>query len=62
MASSDSPEENNVNLGVAEGDPDLHVSPLVVEDLKGFDVVVNELFHKLELEGLEEIIVETSVK
>ena len=37
------------------------MSPSVVEDQEGFDAVVNEIFHELELEGLEDIAVEASV-
>ena len=37
------------------------MSPSVVEDQEGFDVVLNEMFHELELEGLEDIVVEASV-
>ena len=46
VASSDPTQEEKANLGVAEGDQESHVSTLVVEDQKGFDVVVNELFHE----------------
>ena len=61
-ASSNSPQEENANGGVVEGDPESHVSPSVVEDQEGFDAVLNEMFHELELEGLEDIAVETSVQ